>query len=345
MRMVVAALAVAGAASCVQPDPTPPNEQVVTSRRPPPRPAATAPGERRWFAVKRVYLGPTRRDNGIADVNAWKDFGYDLDRRHTTSEDSKTSRSSCRRKSDSSSVGLTDGLAGVDNNFGRYVYPVLKSVKAEAEEAANTSLVEGAYTLLLRIDGAVDGSTSSAPGALYAAGPRASDDSWPVWSTALADGVDLEKPIRKFPLGYIADGTWVSGEIGESPEPIWIPMFNGPADIYASAIVTLRMGDGYGVIAGAIPEDEMVRAVEGVLALFGICRQSNDYAYIKSTLTHPTDLVMGATDLQDPSRSCDSISFGIGFDATRVADPTKVVAGPSPPPAVKDCAPDSGVSD
>lgn len=304
------------------------------SRRPLARPSSVVPGERRWFVLRSVDLGMKTPDS-------WSQLGFDLDRRSTSAEESKTSANSCRRANDSSSRALADGADGIDNSFGHWAMSIVKSFKADANEVANAEIASGGYTLLLRIDGAVDGDNASAPGALYAAGKHAGkptfapDDQWPVWSSTLSDGVDLEKPIRKFPLGYVRSGTWVSGEVGEGPEPIWFPLF-GPMKVQASALLSVELATGKGVMAGALPVPELLSMTSRWLQKAGSCPGDDAHRIFFSTMAQSADLVLGGKDLQDPGRSCDAVSFGIGFELTKVKAPTVVVAEPEPEPS--ECA-------
>lgn len=298
------------------------------SRRPLARPSSVVAGERRWFVLRSVDLG-------LRDTNAWKQIGFDLDRRTTTSDDSKDSLNSCKRATGSPVRVLTDGVDGIDNAFGQHVMSIIKSIKSDAEPVANAEIANGGYTLLLRIDGAVGTDNASAPGALYAAGAHVgaptftAEDRWPVWSTTLADGVDLEKPLRKFPLGYVRNGTWVSGEIGEGPEPIWFPLF-GPLQMNMSTLLSVELASGKGTLAGALPTTELVAMGTRWAAKFGVCKGSAGFDAVLSMLEGTADLVLGAPDLQDPSRACNAVSVGIGFQLAPVAAPTSVIA---PPPA------------
>jgi hypothetical protein len=304
------------------------------SRRPLARPSSVVAGERRWFVLRSVDLG-------LRDANAWKEIGFDLDRRTTTSDDSKDSRNSCKRATGSPLRSLTDGVDGIDNAFGQHVMSVIKSIKSDAEQVANDEIANGGYTLLLRIDGASAADNASAPGALYAAGAHAgkptftADDKWPVWSTTLSDGVDLEKPLRKFPLGYVRNGTWVSGEIGEGPEPIWFPLF-GPLEMNMSTLLSVDLASGKGTLAGALPSTELVRMGTRWAGKFGMCKGEPGFDSVMSMLEGMSDLVLAAPDLQDPSRPCNAVSVGIGFQLAPVAPPTTVIA---PPPAAESICP------
>jgi len=341
MRLVVLCLLALLASQQGCSSPPPPPLPVAIHRRPPARPTTSVTGERRWYVLWRVWLGLRDRTTEIADTNAWREYGYDLDLRITTKDDSKTSVNSCKRLSGSPTGVLLDGVEGIDNNFGQHTLSVIKSMKADAEDAANGEMTSGNFTLLLRVDGATDGDNATAPGALFAAGPLgraptfAPAERWPVWDSTVNDG-DLERPVRTFPRGYVSNGVWVSGEIGEPRAPIWIPIMTGPVELRATTILTLDLRDGRGVIAGAIPEDELVRAIDSWAVKYDMCRDLT-YDQVVSTVTAAMDLVNDERDLQNPERPCNALSIGMGFDAVRGSAPIGIVAAPPPPPPMKDC--------
>ncbi|MBI2395079.1 MAG: hypothetical protein HYV09_36250 [Deltaproteobacteria bacterium] len=342
-RLLLVLLTLAAGTACAADPPESPAEPPPpASRRPPPRPTTTTTGERRWFVLSRVWLGRSDRQTGAISSVAWRQYGYDLDRRTTTAEDSKLSRNSCKRHPESHTKMLSDGAEGIDNNFGAHIMAVVFSLKSDMEETANREITTGRYTLLLRIDGAVGGDNAQAPGALYAAGPFAGtpafrpDERWPVWDSSVLDG-DVQRPVRQFPRGYVSKGVWVSGDVGEALGPIWVPMFAGPIDLQASAVITLDTRDGRGVIAGALPNEEVVRAADTWAAEAGFCRDEA-LATVEEGFSTFADTVIGAPDLQDPARSCDGISFGIGFDVLPTAAPSAIVAAPPAPPPLPACA-------
>jgi hypothetical protein len=240
----------------------------------------------------------------------------------------------CRRIAGAPTNVNADGNDGIDNNFGQHTMPAIRSVNENIERTANDEIASGGYTLLLRIDG-VAANNAKAPGALFAVGPRTSpkftaEDRWPVWSACLSDGKSLDKPLRTFPLGYVRDNTWVSGEIGEAPDRIWIPVF-GTIEVQASALITLKLESGEGVLAGAIPRPEFVKAATPWIERFGMCPGTATFEQVAWTLSQSADLKLGAPDLQDPTVECDGISLAIGFTAVPVAEPIDVIPTPPPP--------------
>jgi len=327
-----------------------------TSHVPPQRPTIVAKGSRRWFVIDTMQLGLTSRATGAVRPEAWKDYGFDLDGRNTTYEDSKTSNGSCLRKSGSPTTVLADGHDGIDNNFGQYILAIVKSVKADADDALNARLSSGQMSWLLRIDGVPDdlGDNAAAPGALYRAGDLGKKatftgaDDWPVVGDWLEDGRTIDRPKVTFPGGYLTGGVWVSG--APSPTTFGLEIVRVidaalliPVD---AGILAVRISDGSdGMLAGAMSLPKLAAAVDPVAAAFGVCpgdppppdRSTSYYDDLQESVAITPDLVLGAPQFQDTTKTCDAVSLGIGFTMKPARAPTRVVDPPPPPP--NPCAP------
>jgi len=304
---------------------------------PPPRPTAAASGgTTKWFAVRKQQLGITNRLTGVSDPAAWKQYGYDLDSRTTTKEDSKTSASSCKRRAGSPSMVLTDGELGRDNNFGQHVMSVVKSLKSDAEESVNALILSGAGTMLLRLDNVGPADNASVPGVLFVAANLGSvpkwdgTDKWPI-DTSSVDS--MKEPVYKFAGGYMAGGTWVSGDPGKGSAIVPVPFF-GPVPMLVpldGAIISFDVATGAaGTIAGAANTAKFLAAMTPMMKRIGICPGNATFDQIAMTITQSADLVSGAPLFQDVSRECDAISVGIGFTAAPIL-PSDSYSTPSAP--------------
>jgi hypothetical protein len=299
---------------------------------PPPRVTTTASGKPVWFAVNALKLGLTRKSDGQADANAWKDYGWDLDGRATTKEDSKTSVNSCKRREGSPTNVLADGNEGRDNNFGQHVMSVIKSLKADAEDAVTNAVKDGSFTLLLKIDNFTATDNGKAPGAIYVANDfndkksaptfGASETGWKIVDASLTDGKTIANPKLTFPNAYISNGYWVSGDFGTGRINLNISLSGADISLpIDSGIITLKVADGTdGTIAGAMNIDALREALTPVAKRFGICPGNATYEQVISTLTQSADLVSGAPKLQDTSKTCDAISIALGFTAKQIGD-------------------------
>jgi hypothetical protein len=320
---------------------------------PPKRPASGSGTGTKFFAVNALKLGITKKGTTTPDPNAWKDYGFDLDGRNTTAEDSKTSNNSCKRKSGSPTSILADGNGGIDNNFGGHVMQTIKSLKSDAEDAVNTSITGGSFTLILKIENATDGADSTkSPGSLYVANDFndkksaptfTTSDVWKVNAASLEDGTSLSKPKLTFPNAYIANGYWVSGDFGTGTINLNISLSGADISLpIDSGIITVKLSDGTdGTIAGAMNTDKLKDALTPVAKKFGICPGNATYDQVVDTLTQSADLVSGAPQLQNPAVECTAISIALGFTMKPTGEPKEVI--PTPPPSgTDDCSGETG---
>jgi len=313
------------------------------SRLPPARPTTAGSGTTKWFAADAIKLGLTKVGTNIADASAWRDYGYDLDGLCTSKDDSRISANTCKRTSGSATNVLTDGNLGIDNNFGQHTMSVLKSLKADVEEAGNAAIAAGKRTLLLRLENVGPNDNSKVPGALYLAGAMSSGvvpnfdstDLWPIDTRSLVDGGSVDKPTASFPNGYMAGGVWVSGPIGGGASAdVEIPAFDGALRLkLKQAVISVDVASGaMGVIAGAVAVSDLQTEFTKFAKSAGICPGNATYDQIISTMTGSVDLSVGAPNLQDTTRECDAVSVGLGFTMKPTGTPTSAKAPPPPPP-------------
>jgi len=308
---------------------------------PPARPSASSTGgATKWFAFDAMKLGLTDRATGLSKPTAWQDYGYNLDDRLTSATDSLTSTNSCKRLSGSPSKVLADGTLGIDNNFGQHFMAVMKSLKADTEDALNKYFADGYFTLLLRLDNVGPDDNAKVPGALYVAGRFSTTvaptfttaDRWPVTSDSLLDGVDLTKPRVTFPAGYMAKGVWVSSDIGSETVDLKLPFLGGVLPL-ESGVLSVRVSDGAdGTIAGGTLTSTVTTVFTTWLKSFGVCAGTAVYDQCVETLTLSADLVSAAPKLQDTTKPCNALSIGLGFTMKPTGEPKSVVA-PTPLPS------------
>lgn len=310
-----------------------------TSIVPPGRGTAKGNGNTKWFAIKELKLGLTDKTTHKASPDAWKDYGFDLDGRNTTADDSKNSVNSCKRVAGSPTAILADGNGGIDNNFGGHVMQTIKGLKSDAEDQVNQSIQKGTFTLLLKIDNFTTADNNSAPGAIYIANdfnggatpPTFTPaDVWKITDASLADGKSITNPKLSFPDGYIANGKWVSGNFGTGTIQLQITLSGASISLpIESGIVVVAVDGSDGTIAGAMDTAQLKEALTPVAERFGICPGNATFDQVVTTLTQSADLVSGAPKLQDTSRDCNAISIAIGFSMAETGTPTAVQPSPT----------------
>ena len=287
-----------------------------------------------WFAITKYQLGITRRSGGFPDPAAWKDYGYDLDSRTTTADDSKSSINSCKRRSGSPTRVLLDGNDGRDNNFGQHVMSVIKSLKADAEEAVNATVSDGTATLLLKLDNVGGDNNGKVPGELFVAVQRGScgGTNWSIDIRSL----DATKAAKvKYPNGYMAGGVWVSGDFAKESIQLPLPWLGHLLTLpLQGGVISFRPFSGEsGTIAGLSTTDGLKEALTPLFKQYGICPGNATYDQVVETMAQSADLVVGAPSFQDMTRECNAISLGLGFFAEKIVQPDCRVTGTGPGPS------------
>ncbi len=333
---------------------TPPYE----SAKPPARPTAKpSGGTTKWYAINVLKLGLTKKGTNTVDANAWKDYGFDLDSVNTTKDDSKVSKGTCKRIEGSPSNVLTDGNGGRDNNFGQHVMSVIKSLKADAEEAVTGAITDGSFTLLLKLENFTAADNADVKGFVYVANDfkdkasaptfAAGETGWKILDSSLVDGKTIANPKLQF-NGYVANGYWVSGDFGKGTINLAISLSGAEISLpIDSGVIAFKVGDGSdGTIAGAMNGQKLEEALAPVAKRFGICPGNATYEQVVSTLTQSADLVSGAPNLQDTTKTCDAISIALGFTVKEVGDhSTAPIKVSDTTPGTDECSTTDGGTD
>lgn len=317
-------------------------------------PGATTPsgkGKTLWVAAKRMYLG-SMTSLGMTSVDAWKEWGFDLDKICTSQSDSVMNIGTCRRHAEAKQDFLVDGDACRDNNFGHHIIALLSVSSEGFEKRINEGILEGSTTWVIRINDLDDGADDPyAPAMLYRAdsakGLALKWDGTDV-RKILNDSVtgnDLEKPITEFKKGYVKGNVWVSGE----PElrQLVLPVSGSlyvPLELESAAFTVALNADHKsgtrGTVGGAIPVAAIETLMRPIATESGFCPGTTLYNSLLRTVQRFPDVVIGAPGLQDTTRECDGISIGIAFDVSPIQPVTELVPPPPPP---KDACGDAGV--
>lgn len=310
--------------------------------------AAASGGANLWLAVKHMYLG-TQNALGVDVPEAWRGWGFDLDRVCTSSEDSVKNVGTCLRTKTAGQEFLTDGERCRDNNFGQHVVPLIKLARVGFEKELNTSLLQGMSTWLLVIEDLGTGADDAyAPGKLYFAAPTLTRPNWDGTDTRAVradsvEGGDLGKPKIAFDKGFVKNHVWVSGSAAITlPTPLtpqataWLRL--------EGAVITLELSPdhksaAHGLLGGAIPLASVDDLLVPVASSGGFCPGSSLYQSAYDSVQRFPDLVTGAPNLQDTTQTCNAISIGIGFDVANVKPSMGIADPPAPSPNPCDAGP------
>lgn len=281
---------------------------------PPAAPPATAPDgtEDAVFAVNKLYLGDTDR-NGVADKNAWKDYGFNLDGKISTKEATDL----CQPVEGASKTTVyPDGTEGIDNAFGKSIAKLLSDLDFGTAKV-NEQLAGGTFTLLLKTDKLGAGKdynplVSSLYGGQKLGHAPLNDgtDVWPLIPELLTPNGDSK---IQFPSAYLNGNTFVSG----APTTITIAIDIGGVAlslVINKAVITAKLSDDHktatdGTIAGVLKTSDLLDAISKIPEAADLMDT------VGPILSQASDILSDGT--QDPSKPCDAISVGLGFDLVR----------------------------
>jgi hypothetical protein len=172
-------------------------------------------------------------------------------------------------------------------------------------------------------------------------------DVWPVAADSLLDPSDISSVVTAALTSYLVDDTWVGHVQGELRLRILVskPLSTSGDPAMTTELVlpimnpTLTMkldpthtAAAHGVIAGVIAAERMQDAVTLVLRTWEpatLCFASS-LDSTRTLVAQASDILTDAT--QDPAKTCDAISIGIGFDAVAVhLGPVQSMEKPLPP--------------
>lgn len=283
------------------------------------------------YVISKMFVGDENPDGTKAAADAWKHYGYDLDGKNSDAN----STDGCKPRGQGTAANQVDGDGGRDNSYGKNLLPLSVAAGGSTSQTAtvNNGLAAGKATSIFVLK-ALGSETSYNPFTsveltsldLGAAPKRDGSDIFRI-SASSVDG-DVSKPKTSHTASYLVDNTWVSGPLAATT--ITLPMFpNAPL---SRAIVTMQLSADHkratnGVIAAIITVDAAKQAfIDAAGALDpSLCSG----ATIDSLLAHfdaAADIM--ADGSQDPSKVCDAISIGVGFEA-ELAQLGQVAPAPS----------------
>jgi hypothetical protein len=313
-------------------------EEVVdqTGRQPPPPPANAPPanGPGAVFAMNKLFLGGTDR-NGNPSKTAWKEYGYNLDKKISTA----ASTDVCKPNAGGSPKVHDDGTDGIDNAFGKELWPIIQGLAPTAEADINESIVDGQFTIIVDMTNlGPEANYLDILGKLYAgtemADPPVWDgsDMWPVAPELLENPSDIGSAKVVFPKSYLNNNTWVSGTPGTINLAVSVQGTDFNLSI-TQATITMKLDAAHekatdGVIAGIIQVETLISELQKVAGSFSssLC-EGTTFDSIANQLRQASDILSDGS--QDPSKTCDGISIGLGFESLPIQ--LGEVSDPSPP--------------
>jgi hypothetical protein len=289
------------------------------------------------FAASTILWGNTDPDGTLDLADGWKQYGYNID-----GVAPGDVAAFCQPAQGASATLVhEEGIDGIENAFGHIVLPLLRPTVVSGCD--NICCTTGWDTVLLSIDQLGAGSSYDPLSARVAVGdvglcelPRFDGtDVWPV----------VQGTIESIPASYLVNDTWVSGPIarvsvayqGLGPDP------DSPLTLdIVHAQITMRLDPAHktataGIVSGVLPTADLQHQL---LMLAGsvstsLCTSSSVMSSLES-IGQASDIMQDGT--QDPTKTCDGISIGLGFAASidQVGPTVPAVTTPDP------CAGDAG---
>ncbi len=290
------------------------------------------------YAVQKIFLGETLRTGAVAK-DAWKQYGENIDGIVSTRQGMQ---GECKLRAGADSSKREDGNNGIDNAFGRTVLGFILGLVPTPTKTANDEIANGGRTTVFNLLPAA-ASSPARVGFLTATSTPAA----PRW-----DGADLRSASESSVTAAFDNakststqtgmkGRIVASGIATGKFYLEIPLrgatWRVPID-RARMTMTISADNvrgSVGTLSGIIPAEEMVAELDEMAGRIStqLCSGSTLDA-IRQTILQASDILLDGS--QDPTKECNAISIGVGFEATKVT-PSGVAA--DPPPGPDPCGP------
>ncbi len=307
------------------------------------------------FAIDSLSLGDTS-DGVKLSATAWRSLGYDLDGKTTTEQ----SVDVCTLAPTAPLRFQDDGIGGRDNAFGSFILPILQSVVGPPScgllgpcndvlsNDETQAIAQGKFTLQIQVVGLSDDPNQTASGLTAqvfssdALGSTPAFDpttDWPVQAESLVDSTSIAGgALARFTSAYVTNGTFVAG----TRESVTVPLhanihgFVFTLPIHAAIITfehTSSSAAASGVLAGVLDLAELTAIFQRQAGTVSTSLCGPAFTGIAQQIGQAVDILMDRSN--HAGTPCTGVSFGLGFHATRIANPTTVAA---PIPVVDPCA-------
>ncbi len=295
------------------------------------------------FTVTHLFLGDTNRDGTPNKVNGWKNYGFDRDGKAST----LSSADLCKPRNNAQPKNVyPDGPDGLDNSFGKNILPIFFGIAADFSSKVNEDIAAGKIGLMfdLALLGP-DADDNPLLGRFYLGAPLGQapqfngNDIWPITAESLLNPNNQASAKTTFPGSYLTANTWVghaSGDLRLALQGSALPI---PL-IITHAVVAMRLDPAHkladeGVISGILDTDTFTNELKKAAGALdpSLC-SGPTIDSIVAQMEQASDILKDGS--QDPSKLCDGISIGLGFNASRVI--LGATAAPVPPPP-DPCAP------
>jgi hypothetical protein len=271
---------------------------------------------------KNQVLAVNSLDFGEGNSGQWKSIGFNLDGLVTTA----ASTNVCQPAAGASTlIPYPDGNDGIDNSFGKNLLPDILGIDPTWTTDVNNSILAGKFTALLELEclpptGDVPVLTTKLFAGTTLSSPPKFDgtDKWPVEPDLLSNPKDPQSSTIVFNTCSVTGTAFDAGKNGVIVLTIPITTQGQSTSLkltlYAARLTMTLSADRKsatgGMLGGVLNTAEFLVQVNKVGYLLDLCSNSL-LATLLNDIQQASDILSDGT--QDPTKTCDGISMGLGF--------------------------------
>ncbi|MBM4358985.1 MAG: hypothetical protein FJ096_12845, partial [Deltaproteobacteria bacterium] len=245
----------------------------------------------------------------------------------------------CKPAAGGTTDAFVDGPSGRDNAFGKTVLPLINALVPPLDGQANDAITAGQFTQIFTFEKlGPEGDKEPVLTKLYGASSLGKSpawdgsDCWPVLHETLADPKDIGSAKTTFATAKLANNIWTSEGTQELVLTLNVLGQSIPIKLYGARLkVTLaptHEGGALGQLGGYVKTEEFVTTLRGFAGAINASACTLFDTSLSDQLRRASDILDDGT--QDPAKTCNAISVGMGFTLRKVGLGTVAPAAPEP---------------
>lgn len=274
-----------------------------------------------------TVLAGTKLLFGEGNSGEWKKVGFNIDGLTSTA----ASKDLCQPNAGAPIITpYPDGDDGIDNSFGKNLLPQIINLYPTWTTDIDNGLKAGLFTVLLKMEclpemGDIPVMTTKLFGGttLGMAPKFDGKDKWPVSPDLLSDIKDPDSSTIIFKNSSVTGTTFDAGKdetfiltvpvrTQTMSTSIKLTLYSAHTTMTLSADRKSATG---GKLGGVLNTEEFVAEIKKVGYLLGLCN-SSIFTNLVTQIRQSSDIMADGT--QDPTKTCDGISMGLGFEMKEV---------------------------
>lgn len=274
-----------------------------------------------------TVLAGTKLFFGEGNSGQWKKFGFNVDGLVS----STASQDVCKPNANAAPfTPYPDGDDGIDNSFGKNLLPQIVSLYPNWVTDINNGIKAGTFDVLMKMEclppmGDVAQFTTKLFGGTKLGKVPKFDgtEKWPVAPELLSDLMDPDSSVIRFEKSSVKGSTFDTGS--KETFILTVPVMTQTKStsikltLYSARTTMILSADRKsatgGMIGGVLNTEEFVAEIKKIGALLGLCDGSL-FTNLVNSVRQASDIMADGT--QDPNKTCDGISMGLGFEMKEV---------------------------